>query len=49
MYFDENILDLKEHYIDIKNINDFIISDRMYSEIMKKNNEILEEFEDLNK
>ena len=49
MYFDENILDLKEHYIDIKNINDVIISNRMYSEIVKKNNEILKEFEDLNK
>ena len=49
MYFDESILDLKEHYINIKNINDYIISDRMYSELTTKNNEIIKELEDLNK
>jgi len=49
MYFDDSILDLKEHYINIKDINDFIISDRMYSELTTKNNEIIKELEDLNK
>ena len=49
MYFDDSILDLKEHYINIKNIDDFIISDRMYSELTTKNNEIIKELEDLNK
>jgi hypothetical protein len=49
MYFDDSILDLKEHYINIKNLNDFIISDRMYSELKIKNDQIVKELEDLNK
>ena len=49
MYLDEDIFDLKEHFINIQNIEDFIISNRMKSELTKKNKEIIKELEDLNK
>jgi hypothetical protein len=43
IYLDDNDFELKEHIINITNIEDFIISERMKSELLIKNQEILNE------
>jgi len=41
MYFDDENFELKDHFINLTNIEDFVISERMKSELLIKNNEII--------
>jgi hypothetical protein len=41
IYFDENSFELQDHFIKLEDIDDYIISDRMFSELLIKNEEIM--------